>query len=96
MRWNVQSLTIDSTSWTPVTAQSYCEEIVVPAIAANGAATVDIKGRTVQGDSTTEFTINAGNELPFLGGQGRFAKGDVVVYLQSTTGTVTIPIRERT
>lgn len=86
--WVAKTISIDSTSWTPVFAESLASEVVIPAVAPDGLPTVNLKLRTAQGDPDTEFILLAGNELSLP--RGKFTNAQAAMFVQTTSGTAQI------
>ncbi len=91
---DVQRVTVDSVTWTPITAPFSCNGLTVQ----DDAAATAIKVRTDSADSTTEFTVHAGMlgrvgvDPIFIGIKpaANFIKAGTAFYLQSATGTITV------
>lgn len=93
----VTTITIDSTSWTPVTATRNCDYLWIRKLPVSVLMVTSLGGH--------QQTFLAGEEiprerLPFAprpgydahnsGSGRRYAAGDVAFYLQSTSGTQTL------
>src|SRR6266699_472232 len=94
-RLQIQQTILDALSWTPILAP----------IAGNGFTIQDVDGlvaiklRSDPTDMTTEFVVPVGMQGRVVtgplagnnsvGGVGNFRFGDVVVYAQSDSGTIT-------
>jgi hypothetical protein len=95
----VTTITIDSTSWTPVTATRHCDYLWIRKLPVSVLMVTSLGGH--------QQTFLAGEEiprerLPFAprpgfdghssgaGGGRRYIAGDVAFYLQSTSGTQTL------
>lgn len=79
--------TIDSVSWTAITAPINGNRVTLTPRAAGGA----VKFRTNDGSAATEFTVNGGVQKTFdvLAAHGRlgFVSGETVIYAQAVSGT---------
>lgn len=85
----IRRVTIDTTSWTPITTPIGCNQVVIR----QGDGTNNIKARTDANDSGTEHVaIQPGVEYIINANPGSamavaFAPGVTVVYLQAAAGT---------
>ena len=89
--FEIQVLTIDPGSWTPVTVAFDCNSISV-----KNADTVNpVKLRTNAGSAATEDTLGPGGEqslaIPFH--RYRFTAGSQPVWLRATAGTGPVVIK---
>lgn len=92
-KYVISTLTLDSVTWTPITAPFPCNGIGIKSSA-------DIKLRTDSGDANTQDTLLAGQfELIDIAanqdssGYIRFPPGTVIAYLQALSGTPSAIIR---
>lgn len=88
MLWVAQTISIDSTSWTPIYAINWASEAVIAAVAPDGSPTVNLKLRSKAADPSTEFILLAGNELPLS--EVKFNDELACMFVQTTSGTAQI------
>ena len=89
--FEIQLLTIDPVSWTPVTVAFDCNNLAVK----NADLVNAVKMRTDSGSAATEDTLGPGAEqslaIPFH--RYRFAAGSQPLWLRATAGTGPVVVK---